>query len=169
MPWPLNRSAGSRTSPDGPRDEGCFLFCWGRLGTFHRRRQIVAEKRFIYPFNRATAEAGQEARCRSDAKGHWFSGCPVLKPDTGRLDNSGIQPEGGWRAFGCFSRGRKVPRRRQTALRAAARLFGGTAPKRSYSSWKDSGLISILYPVSRAARRAFWPFPTGPGPAGAPL
>ena len=81
---------------------------------------------------------------------------------------AGVQPEGGWRFFRPLSCVQKWTRRRQTAPRVAARLFSGAAPKRNYSSWKDWGLISILYPVSRAARRAFWPLPTGPGPCGSP-
>ena len=74
-----NRCGGSRTSPDGPRAEGCFFFGGGRKqSVFHRRRQLNAEIRFACPFNRATAEVGRAARPRSDARRAWqFSGCAV--------------------------------------------------------------------------------------------
>ena len=76
---PRNRCGGSRTSPDGPRAEGCFFFWGGRKqSVFHSRRQLNAEIRFACPFNRATAEVGRAARRRSDARRAWqFSGCAV--------------------------------------------------------------------------------------------
>ena len=57
--WPpRNRYGGRLTSPDGPRDEGCFFFVSGSLGGSDNRRQFDIEIRFAYPFNRATAEVG---------------------------------------------------------------------------------------------------------------
>ena len=82
---PRNRCGGYPTSPDGPRDEGCFFFVSGSLGGSDNRRQFDIEIRFAYPFkpvgpypltppvadsneDRATAEAGYATRRRSDAK-----------------------------------------------------------------------------------------------------
>ncbi len=49
---------------------------------------------------RATAETGQEARRRSDAKGQKFSGNELSKLIQTDWAKAGVQPEGGWRFFG---------------------------------------------------------------------
>ena len=86
---PRNRCGALRTSPDGPRDDGCFFVC---------------NDGYIYPFKRATAEAGRATRRRSDAKGQRFSGCPVSNPIQTDWAKAGVQPSGGpaRRGLACF-------------------------------------------------------------------
>ena len=90
-----------RTSPDGPRAEVHFVR-W--------------KNRFIYPFKRATAEAGREARRRSDANGQNFSGKAVSNLGASDWAKAGVQPEGGWRFFPPFLGGQKWGRQRQNSV-----------------------------------------------------
>ena len=100
--FPRNWCGGYLTLPDGPRANRCFLVC---------------SNRYIYPFkpvgpylltppaaesneDRATAEAGREARRRSDDKERYFSGNRVSNPGASDWAKAGVQPEGGWRLFG---------------------------------------------------------------------
>ena len=90
---PRNRCGECPTSPDGPRAEVHFVR-W--------------KNRFIYPFKRATAEAGRAARRRSDAKTpiQWQGS---IKSDTGQLGKQ-RGPGSPWRLFGDFLCVQKVTR-----------------------------------------------------------
>ena len=79
---PRNRCGGIPTSPVGPRDDRHF---WSR-----------ETKRWLYPFKRATAEAGRNTRQRSDTRRTcWFSGTALSQSDRDRLDKrrgAGVSP-----------------------------------------------------------------------------
>ena len=144
---PRNRCGAYPTSPVDPRDDRHFL--------------SDETKRWFYPFNRATAEAGIDTRQRLETRRTlWFSGTTASKSDKVRLDK-GFQNHGFWRPFGHFSGEGKVTRGLGPgrARFVPARPAAGESQPLGQMRWR-----SRCETGSPARRRAHQPFGAGQAP-----
>ena len=122
---PRNRCGGLRTSPDGPRAERFYSYCYRKPGAFPEEQAAGYRKvSCFYPFKRATAEAGQDTRRRSDAKKRRFSGCAVLTCERPIGKRRGSSPKGAGAFSVHFWASKSEPVGDKTAPRAPAGPFG---------------------------------------------